>query len=51
MNTQPDATTVNPMQETEAVPLEDHSLPADEIIMAQQSESADSENYVSNFIP
>ena len=30
-----------PMQATEAYPLEDRSLPADEVITAQQSESAD----------
>jgi hypothetical protein len=29
------------LQATEAVPLEDHSLPADEVITAQQAESAD----------
>ncbi len=43
MNTQTDTTTVNPMQVTEAVPLEDRSLPADEVIMAQQSDSADND--------
>jgi hypothetical protein len=38
MNTQTDATVTNPMQMTEAFPLEDRSLPADEVINAQQSE-------------
>lgn len=41
MNAQTDATVNNPMQLTEAFPLEDRSLPADEVINAQQSEVAD----------
>ena len=31
-------TTVNPMQATEASPLEDRSLPADEVLTEQQAE-------------
>ena len=31
------------LQATEAIPLEDRSLPADEVIMAQQSDSADND--------
>jgi hypothetical protein len=41
MNTQTEPTTVNPMQVIEAFPLEDRSLPAGEVITAQQAESAD----------
>jgi len=50
MNTQTDTTTVNPMQVTEAYPLEDRSLPANEVINAQQSEGAD-ESFTPTFIP
>ena len=37
MNTQTDTTIINPMQATEAFPLEDHSLPANEVLTEQQS--------------
>ena len=40
MNTQTEPATVNPMQMTEAFPFEDHSLSADEVLTAQQSDSA-----------
>ncbi len=39
-----------PMQSTEAYPLEDRSLPANEVINAQQTESAE-EEYTPTFIP
>ena len=51
MNTQTEPTTVNPMQVTEAYPLEDHSLPANEVITAQQSKPADGDAYAPTFIP
>ena len=41
MNTQTETTVTNPMQMTEAFPLEDCSLPAGEVIKAQQVEAAD----------
>ncbi len=50
MNIQTD-TTINPMQVTEAFPLEDHSLPADEVLAEQQSEFADSSNTAPIFVP
>lgn len=49
MNTQTD-TTINPMQAAEAAALEDHSLPADEVLAEQQSEAAESD-YAPIFIP
>ena len=50
MNTQTETTTVNPMQAIEAIPLEDHSLPADEVLAEQQSEFADGD-FAPTFIP
>ena len=38
------------LQSAEAVPLEDRSLPADEVITAQQSDSAE-ETFMPTFIP
>lgn len=40
MNTQTDAT-VNPMQATEAVALEDNSLPASETLKEQQADETE----------
>jgi hypothetical protein len=51
MNTQNDTTIVNPMQVTEAFPLEDRSLPANEVLTEQQSEFADSSDTVPVFVP
>jgi hypothetical protein len=51
MNTQTDITTVNPMQVTEAYPVEDHSLPANEVITAQQAESTDDATTAFIFVP
>ena len=51
MNTQTEPTTVNPMQMTEAFPLEDRSLPADEVITAQQAESVENFNTAPVFVP
>jgi hypothetical protein len=51
MNTQTEPTIVNPMQMTEAYPLEDRSLPADEVIIAQQAESADDASMAPIFVP
>lgn len=39
------------LQATEAVPLEDRSLPADEVIAAQQSESAERFDAAPVFVP
>jgi hypothetical protein len=47
MNTQTDT---NPMQATESFPLEDKSLPADEVLTAQQSALAE-ETFAPTFIP
>ena len=49
MNAQTD-TTANNIQSTEAFPLEDHSLPAHEILVEQQSDFAD-ETFAPTFIP
>lgn len=43
MNTQTDPT-INPMQMTEAVALEDNSLPASETLREQQAEAAEKES-------
>ncbi len=48
MNTQPDNT--NTQQVTEAFPLEDHSLPAEEVLTEQQAEFVEIE-YTPTFIP
>jgi len=40
-----------PMQATEAYPLEDRSLPADEVITAQQAESVENFNTAPVFVP
>jgi hypothetical protein len=48
MNTQTDTT--NTLQSTEAFPLEDHSIPAHEVLAEQQSALAD-ETFVPTFIP
>ncbi len=44
MNTQTDTTIVNPMQVTEAFPLEDRSLPANETLKEQLSEVAEKDS-------
>ena len=49
MNPQTDPT-VNPMQSTEVFPIEDQSLPASEVIAAQQTALAD-DNVTPTFIP
>jgi len=49
MNAQTDTTT-NPMQATEALPLEDNSLPANETLAEQQSENTDN-SFTPTFIP
>jgi hypothetical protein len=51
MNTQTESTVLNPMQMIEAYPLEDRSLPADEIITAQQAESVDDSSAAPIFVP
>jgi len=48
MNTQTD--TLNTMQSTEAAALEDKSLPANEVLTAQQSALAE-ETFTPTFIP
>jgi hypothetical protein len=50
MNPQTDSTT-NPMQATEAFPLEDRSLTANEVLAEQQSEFAGGEEFVPTFVP
>jgi hypothetical protein len=50
MNTQTETTPVNTMQATEAFPVEDHSLPASEVIAQQQSALADG-SFAPRFIP
>ena len=49
MTTQTDTT--NTMQAIEAFPLEDDSLPANEVLAEQQSEFADSSDTAHLFVP
>ena len=51
MNTQTETTVTNPMQMNEATPLEDRSLPADEVIAEQQAGFADSSDTAPIFVP
>ena len=51
MNTQTDTIIPNPMQATEALPLEEQSLPADAVFAEQQSEYADLSNAAPVFVP
>jgi hypothetical protein len=51
MNTQTETTVTNPMQAIEASPLEEQSLPADEVIAEQQAGFADSSDTAPIFVP
>jgi len=51
MNTQTDTAIVNPMQEIEAFPLEDHSLPASEVLAEQRAELDGNNASAPVFIP
>ena len=51
MNAQNETTVINTMQATEAFPIEDQSLPANEVLAQQQSESADSFDTTPLFVP
>ena len=50
MNTQAEPT-INPMQTTDATPLEDRSLPANEALTEQQSGLTDSSATAVVFVP
>jgi len=51
MDTNDQSQQQTPMQATDVYPIEDRSLPADEVIAVQQSESADRFDSAPVFVP